>query len=110
MGVCPLCPSSRWPVMGEYWGKYAQWIFCSLGWTKKSGSYFVFELLFTLYYGPLFLVIALVNALLKFAPKVPKWFSAVFGLVLTIIAGTWILLPGLFAQILPAKPNILAHG
>ena len=63
-----------------------------------------------MYYGPLFLIIALVNALLKFAPKVPKWFSAFFGLVLTVIAGSWILFPGLIAQILPTKPRILAHG
>ena len=52
----------------------------------------------------------MVNALLKFAPKVPKWFSAFFGIVLTLIAGTWILIPGLLAQVVPAKPRILAFG
>ena len=77
---------------------------------KKSGSSLLFEVLFFLYYGPLFLIIALVNAALRFAPKVPKWFSATFGLVLTVIAGSWIFIPGILAQVIPVKPRILAAG
>ena len=76
----------------------------------KAGSSFVFELLFFVYYGPLFLIIAIVNGLLRFAPRVPKWFSASFGLLLTVIAGTWIVLPGLLGLVAGTKPRILAHG
>ena len=75
----------------------------------KTGSSFFFELAFFVYYGPLFLIIAIVNGLLRFAPRVPKWFSAFFGLVLTIIAGTWIVLPGLVGLVIGTKPRILAH-
>ena len=73
----------------------------------KPGSSALFELLFFLYYGPLFAVIAVVNMLLKVFPKVPKWFSAGFGALLTIIAGTWILLPGILSLVVPASPKIL---
>lgn len=102
-----LCWFLLWGSIG---GNTLNGFFARLGGRTKSGSSLWFELLFTLYYGPLFLVIALVNALLKFAPRVPKWFSAMFGLVLTVIAGSWILGPGLIAQIIPAKPRILAYG
>ena len=76
----------------------------------KAGSSLGFELLFFVYYGPLFLIIAIVNGLLRFAPRVPKWFSAFFGVVLTVIAGTWIVAPGLLSLIVGTKPRILAHG
>jgi AhpD family alkylhydroperoxidase len=76
----------------------------------KTGSSFVFEFFFFVYYGPLFLIIAIVNGLLRFAPRVPKWFSAFFGLLLTVIAGTWIVLPGLLGLVAGTKPRILAHG
>ena len=75
----------------------------------KPGSFALFELLFFIYYGPMFLVIAIVNALLRFAPKVPKWFSASFGVLLTFIAGTWIIIPGLLGSLIPATPRILQH-
>jgi hypothetical protein len=107
VSVRALCWFLLWGSIG---GNTLNGFFARITGRAKSGSSFVFELLFTLYYGPLFLVIALVNALLKFAPKVPKWFSAFFGLVLTVIAGSWIVGPGLLAQIIPAKPRILAHG
>ena len=74
---------------------------------SKPNSSVLFEAIFFLYYGPLFLVIAIVNLLLKGFPKVPKWFSAGFGALLTFIAGTWIVLPGLLSLVLPATPRIL---
>ena len=77
---------------------------------KKKGSSAVFELLFFIYYGPLFLVIAIVNALLRFFPRVPAWFSAGFGVLLTVIASTLILTPGLLAQLIPSRPRILQFG
>lgn len=76
----------------------------------KKDSSALFELLFALYYGPLFLIIASVNALLRFAPRVPKWFSAAFGLLLTVIAGSWIILPGLVGLAFRTQPRILAYG
>lgn len=105
--VRALCWFLLWGSIG---GNTLNGFFARLTGRAKPGSSALFELLFTVYYGPLFLIIALVNALLKFAPKVPKWFSAFFGLVLTVIAGSWILLPGFLGQFLPSKPRILAHG
>ena len=103
--VRALCWFLLWGSIG---GNTLNGFFARMAGRAKQDSSFLFELLFTLYYGPLFLIIAIVNALLKFAPRVPKWFSAVFGLVLTVIAGSWIAGPGLIAQIVPAKPRILA--
>jgi AhpD family alkylhydroperoxidase len=105
--VRALCWFLLWGSIG---GNTLNGFFARLGGRAKQGSSWWFELFFTLYYGPLFLIIATVNALLKFAPRVPKWFSALFGLILTVIAGTWIVVPGLLAQILPVKPRILTHG
>jgi len=102
-----LCWFLLWGSIG---GNTLNGFFSRLAGRKKAGSYVLFEILFTAYYGLLFLIIAGVNALLKFVPRVPKWFSAMFGMVLTVIAGTWITLPGLLAQIIPAKPRILPHG
>ena len=76
----------------------------------KAGSSVFFELLFFLYYGPLFLVIAVVNGLLRFFPRVPAWFSAGFGVLLTIIASVWIIPVGILSLLIPAKPRILATG
>ena len=105
--VRALCWFLLWGSIG---GNTLNGFFARLAGRKKTGSSVLFEVLFTAYYGLLFLVIAGVNALLKFAPRVPKWFSAIFGLLLTVIAGTWISLPGLLAQIVPAKPRILSQG
>ncbi|MGB0591769.1 MAG: carboxymuconolactone decarboxylase family protein [Myxococcota bacterium] len=105
--VRALCWFLLWGSIG---GNTLNGFFARLTGRAKKGSSALFEFFFTVYYGPLFLLIAVVNGLLKFAPKVPKWFSAFFGIVLTVIAGTWILLPGLLAQLLPAKPRILAFG
>ena len=74
----------------------------------RAGSSFLFELIFFLYYAPLFALIAVVNALLRFAPKVPAWFSASFGVLLTVIASVWIIPLGIVALLIPAKPRVLA--
>lgn len=73
----------------------------------KPNSSLIFEAGFFLYYGPLFAIIALVNLLLKAFPKVPKWFSAGFGALLTVIAGIWITLPGLLSYLIPSSPKVL---
>jgi len=56
----------------------------------KKGSNVLFEILFFMYYQPLYLLIAIVNFLLKYFPEVPAWFSAGFGALLAIIASVWI--------------------
>ena len=73
----------------------------------RSDSQLIFELLFCLYYGPLFLLIAVVNFMLQFFPKVPAWFSAAFGVLLTAIAATWIIPIGLVSLLVPGKPSVL---
>lgn len=105
--VRALCWFLLWGSIG---GNTINGFFARLRGQAKQGSSFVFELIFFTYYGPLFLIIAIVNALLRFAPRVPKWFSAAFGLLLTIIAGTWIILPGVLGLLSGARPRILAHG
>jgi len=54
-----------------------------------------FEVLMFLYYGPLFAVIGLTNAVLKFAPKVPAWFSTTLGATLWVPQMVFILPLGL---------------
>ncbi|MEC8380413.1 MAG: hypothetical protein VXZ96_08825 [Myxococcota bacterium] len=76
----------------------------------RSDSNLIFEFLFVIYYGPLFLLIAAVNFLLKFFPKVPAWFSAAFGVILTFIAGTWIVPAGILSVLIPAKPKVLSRN
>ena len=105
--VRALCWFLLWGSIG---GNTINAFFSRLTGKPKAGSSFLFELLFVLYYGPLFLIIALVNAILRFAPRVPKWFSAAFGLLLTVIAGTWIVIPGLVGLVAGTRPRILAHG
>ena len=105
--VRALCWFLLWGSIG---GNTINAFFARLTGKAKTGSSLVFELVFFVYYGPLFLIIATVNALLRFAPRVPKWFSAAFGLLLTVIAGTWIVLPGVLGLVAGTKPRILAHG
>ena len=72
-----------------YWGSYGgntinSFVFC------KSPS--LFNLLFTMYYGILYVVILLTTGLLKVIPgPVPAIVSSVLGVVLTICAGSFIL-------------------
>ena len=68
-----LCWFLLWGSIG---GNTINAFFARLTGKAKTGSSLVFELVFFVYYGPLFLIIATVNALLRFAPRVPKWFSA----------------------------------
>lgn len=61
----------------------------------KEGGSVIVELFTFIYYGPLFLLIAIVNKMLTLFPQVPGWFSAGFGVLLTFIAAVWILPLGL---------------
>jgi len=64
-----------------------------------QSSSLLFELIFFIYYGPLFLVIAILMKLLKFAPRIPACLSATMGFVLTTCASIWILPVALLATI-----------
>merc|ERR1711865_215046 len=59
-----------------------------------------FELIMFLYYGPLFAVIGVLNAMLTMAPKVPPWFSAVFGACLWVPQALWISVAGVVSLVL----------
>jgi len=64
----------------------------------KDGSNVIFEIIFVLYYGLLFLIIDLTSRLLKLFPAgVPKLLSIVLGLILPAVAGVWIVPYGLVA-------------
>ena len=102
--VQALCWFLLWGSIG---GNTINGFLARLRGKAKPNSSALFEAFFFLYYGPLFLVIAVVNILLKAFPRVPKWFSAGFGALLTFIAGTWIVIPGILSLILPTKPRIL---
>lgn len=52
-----------------------------------------FKVVYVLYYGPLFFVIAVMNRALVFFPTVPTFVSATIGVVLTFAGGSWILPP-----------------
>ena len=49
-----------------------------------------FELAFTVYYAPLFGVIALMNAALKRMPEMPDAFFQGIGVTLTMAGGSWL--------------------
>lgn len=51
----------------------------------------LFKVVFVVYYGPLFLAIALINRVLLLAPVVPAVFSAAIGAVLATVATVWLL-------------------
>jgi len=59
-----------------------------------------FELLMFLYYGPLFLVIGVLNAGLTLAPAVPGWFSSLFGALLWLPQALHILPAGIISLVL----------
>lgn len=67
-----------------------------LQWHKISP----FDLLMFLYYGPLFLVIGVLNAALTLAPSIPAWFSAFFGAILWLPQFCFIFPVGLISLVL----------
>ena len=107
VSVRALCWFLLWGSLG---GNTINALISRLRGKPKAGSAPLFEALFFIYYGPLFALIAVVNALLRFAPRVPAWFSSSFGVLLTIIAGTFIIPVGILSLLVPSKPNVLAAG
>ena len=59
-----------------------------------------FELIMFVYYGPLFAVIGVLNAMLTISPKIPPWFSAVFGAFLWVPQALWISVAGVVSLLL----------
>jgi AhpD family alkylhydroperoxidase len=81
-----------------YWGSYGGNTINTLLFCKRFS---IFGLLFTLYYGALYIVVLLTTALLKVFPSnVPGTVSMVLGLVLTICAGTFIAPLGIIGKVL----------
>ena len=102
--VRALCWFLLWGSLG---GNTVNALVSRLKGQSKPGSSFLFELLFFVYYGPLFLVIAILNGLLKLAPRVPKWASAGIGLTLTCVGGLWMVIPGTLGILTRPMPRIL---
>ena len=62
-----------------------------------------------LYYGPLFLVIAIISAIVSWSPQVPAWFGSLFGAILAICAGIWFIPLGLIAMLTCTKGADAKH-
>mmetsp|Transcript_339 Transcript_339/g.1064 ORF Transcript_339/g.1064 Transcript_339/m.1064 type:complete len:174 (-) Transcript_339:384-905(-) len=86
-----------------YWGSYTgNTLNATLGFkSKKKGVSRFFEYTFLAYYGLLFYgLIGLVSLMIKIAPRVPNWFSAVFGVILATCAGSHFVPLGLLSYAL----------
>ena len=59
-----------------------------------------FEVIMFVFYGPLFLVIGILNAILTLAPTVPAWFSATTGVVLWFPQMLFVLPAGIISLVL----------
>ena len=57
----------------------------------KAGSNTLFELIFVLWYGPLFFIIVIVSTLFKAMPRVPRIIWILLSLVLATVASLWII-------------------
>merc|ERR1712032_99231 len=107
--VRALCWFLLWGSVGG--NTINSFLFGRLCCRPKARRNALFELLFFLYYGPLFLLIAIVMKLLTVFPKVPGWFSAAFGAFLTVVASIWIVPIGLLSVITkPCHPDHTANG
>lgn len=88
----PLAGSIRALCWFLHWGSYSGNTLNAIVSGKSGGEGGpLFKAAFVVYYGPLFLTIALINRVLLFAPAVPAWFSAAFGAVLATVATIWLL-------------------
>jgi len=57
----------------------------------KIGYNALFELIFVIYYGPLFIIIVIVATIFKVMPRVPRIISILLSLILVAVASLWIL-------------------
>ena len=74
----------------------------------KENSSFIFEVLFFAYYIILFLIIIAFSSFLRILPKVPKFISSLFGVILTFVASVWIIPLGLISYLFSPKHSILS--
>lgn len=65
-------------------------VFGRLQGTPKEGSSVLFDAAFTVYYGPFFGIIWVMNQGLKLLPKIPSAASSGIGVALTFVAGTYL--------------------
>lgn len=84
-----LCWFLKWGSLGG--NTLNAGLFARLKGQPVIGSSVGFELIYTAYYGPLFAVIASMNAGLRFMPQVPKPALSGVGVMLTTCGGTWML-------------------
>ncbi|KAJ1418332.1 hypothetical protein B484DRAFT_400510 [Ochromonadaceae sp. CCMP2298] len=61
--------------------------------TPGTGTLSLFDIPFFLYYGPLFLIIGLLNKALTVMPEVPPVVSSSIGVALALVGGAWMVLP-----------------
>ena len=74
--------------------------------SPKPGSSMGFLVGLMLWYCVLFFgVINLVSLLVKVFPPLPTWASAIFGAVLTIVAGIWFIPLGVIGLLVGAQPS-----
>lgn len=74
-----------------------------------QGNISAFRAGYVTWYGPLFGVIALMNAALPFLPKVPSFASSGVGVVLTVVGGSWLAPVGLAGLYMDGRGRTLEH-
>ena len=83
-------PSNRNTLISFYRG--------TLKCDMKPGSNIIFEILFALYYSPVFAIITLTSKILSFFPSnVPPIVNIIIGLVLPTVASIWIIPYAIFS-------------
>lgn len=102
--VRALCWFLAW---GSITGNTINTFLSRLAGKPKSDSNAVFELLFFVYYAPLFAVIMLLINVFHVLPEVPKVVSASIGMVLTVCASLWIATPGVIGIVVPFSPGLI---
>jgi hypothetical protein len=74
----------------------------------KAGSNTLFELIFVLWYGPLFFIIVIVSTLFKAMPRVPRIIWILLSLVLATVASLWIIPFSLVCLLLSPVANVFS--
>ena len=91
-----------------YWGSYTgNTLNGILGRKEGKQTSLPFKLFMLLFYGPLFVEIAVVSKIVSVAPAVPSFVGSGFGAILAINAGLWFCPIGIIAAALCFKG---AHG
>eukprot|EP00933_Yihiella_yeosuensis_P045079 TRINITY_DN40393_c0_g1_i1.p1 TRINITY_DN40393_c0_g1~~TRINITY_DN40393_c0_g1_i1.p1 ORF type:complete len:266 (-),score=30.78 TRINITY_DN40393_c0_g1_i1:114-809(-) len=87
-----------------HWGSYTGNTLNSIIGRRSTTASMLFKITFFAYYCILFWgIVSPVSFLVSYFPKVPKWFSACFGVVLITVASIWLLPLGLMALVCGAN-------